>query len=475
MQLIKDKVARAAVIAQVLLQDNMLHAKLAATALRMVHSQDITLESALKALGWRSEYYEHMNKLADLLVDSQCISEQQLKAGFEVSFSTGLPLLRVLIVRQDIASATAQAVLDAHVLLREGRVDFERASSLIAESRHQQQDGGLMQFEDKVRLGRLLVHGGVLSEIDLVSAVEMSLGSEQPIGQVLINNGVITAEILEQALSLQKQLNAKAIGWDEVQDSLKRGKFEKRSAGSSLQDLELSQLLQAAGLSTEADLPTMLRELILQKQNLAFKIVSQHEEIRTNVARELHDTVIADLMMLKRYLSGDKELSRPEIIEITDDVVRQLRDICYDSLPRQLQDLGLESSLKDLLERMQSRTHIKCRFECDGVLPAMPQPVNLHIFRIAQECLNNAEKYSNAREVTLSIKRDGEKVLFTINDDGKGFDPNESVIYSVGGGTGIGSLQERRDLIRVYYPAELRMHSSLGHGSRIVLELTVAD
>jgi len=123
---------------------------------------------------------------------------------------------------------------------------------------------------------------------------------------------------------------------------------------------------------------------------------------------------------------------------------------------------------------MQARTHIDCRFSCQGEIPSMSQPVNLHIFRIAQECLNNAEKYSNAREVSLAVKRDGDKLVFTITDDGKGFD-QDSVAYSTTGGTGIGSLQERRDLIRVYYPAELHMHSSPGHGSRFVLELTVVE
>jgi signal transduction histidine kinase len=474
LQIVTEKVARAAVIAQVLLQDNMLHVKLAATALRMVRSDGVTLEGALKTLGWRSQYYEHINKLGDLLVSSQSISEEQLKAGFEVSFSSGLPLLRVLILRQDITAATAQAALDAQVLLKEGSLDFERACGLIVGSRAGPDDAGIIQFENRVRLGRLLVHAGAVSEIDLVSAVEMSIASEQPIGRVLVNNGVITEEVLERGLALQKQLNARAISWQEAHGSLQQGKFHQRSARSALEDLELSQLMHAAGLTAEEDLPSMLRELILQKQNLSFKIVSQHEEIRTNLARELHDTVIADLMMLKRYLSGDKELSRNEILEITNDVIRQLRDICYDSLPRQLQDLGLQASLKDLMERMQARTHIDCRFSCQGEIPSMSQPVNLHIFRIAQECLNNAEKYSNAREVSLAVKRDGDKLVFTITDDGKGFD-QDSVAYSTTGGTGIGSLQERRDLIRVYYPAELHMHSSPGHGSRFVLELTVVE
>ncbi|HQI21141.1 MAG TPA: hypothetical protein PLW55_17445, partial [Leptospiraceae bacterium] len=78
----------------------------------------------------------------------------------------------------------------------------------------------------------------------------------------------------------------------------------------------------------------------LEVQNLAWKIVQQQEETKRRVARDLHDTVIADLLMLKRYMSGDRALTNEELLETLDEVVEKLRDICNDYAPRNLQDWG---------------------------------------------------------------------------------------------------------------------------------------
>ena len=65
--------------------------------------------------------------------------------------------------------------------------------------------------------------------------------------------------------------------------------------------------------------------LLLANQNLLFKVVNEQEVTKNEIARELHDTVLADLMMLKRYLSGDKELSQQELIDIVDEITKQVR------------------------------------------------------------------------------------------------------------------------------------------------------
>jgi len=82
--------------------------------------------------------------------------------------------------------------------------------------------------------------------------------------------------------------------------------------------------------------------LLLANQNLLFKLVNQQEETRNEIARELHDSVLADLMMLKRYISGDKELSKEEMSDIVDDIIKQLRDI-VNECTRRLSMNGVKS------------------------------------------------------------------------------------------------------------------------------------
>jgi len=494
--LIKPTVVRAATLAQALINDNLLHRDLATAALKLVHVEDVNLEEALQQLGWRAEYYERINAMADMLLDTGCVTSEQMKAAFEVAFASGLPLLRVLVLRQTLRQSLAHAALESQTLLQEGAIDRNQAMQLIVDAAtssdvHQ----SVVRPGNKVRLGELLVCSAVITELDLLSAVEDAIMREDRIGEVLIRAGLISNRILDAALRVQYRLHIGKIEWEQglrlLAEAKERGEqdWELSESGGSVSGIgrPLVQDRETVGLADWTDLEkgdgtaarkqvlSAMQELELQKQNLAFKVVHQHEEIKSTLARELHDTTIADLMMLKRYLSGDKRLSLEETIDIIDHVIRQLRDICYDFSPRQIRDLGLQASLKDLLERMQARTAMQCRFICEGELPQLPDAVQLHLFRIVQECLNNCEKYSGATEISATLQCSDRRLCLTVTDNGKGFDPEEQTGRTLEGGTGMGSMQERCDLIRIHFPAKLSIDSHAGVGSNICLEISLAS
>src|SRR6202000_192659 len=90
--------------------------------------------------------------------------------------------------------------------------------------------------------------------------------------------------------------------------------------------------------------------------------------------------------------------------EELDRVSQKLRDICHDLAPRDLIDWGLKTVIEDLLERVEERTGADCIFDCEGELPDFPYPVQLHIYRIVQELLNNVEKYAEASRIDVNIK-----------------------------------------------------------------------
>ncbi|MBX9939276.1 MAG: hypothetical protein K2Y32_08495 [Candidatus Obscuribacterales bacterium] len=206
---------------------------------------------------------------------------------------------------------------------------------------------------------------------------------------------------------------------------------------------------------------TIEQRLELQRNNLLFKLLNQQEELKNQLARDLHDSVIADLMMLKRYLSGDRKLSSEETIEIVDEIVRQLRDLVNEYSPRQLQEWGLKVGVEDLLDRVSRRTGIDTKLVFQGELPRYPDLVTLHIFRIIQECLNNVEKHAEATAVEVEIR--ASKVgdsTFTIKDNGKGFDPKTVRIEADGSHSmGIGGMKERTELIKCFYPARITITS----------------
>lgn len=219
-----------------------------------------------------------------------------------------------------------------------------------------------------------------------------------------------------------------------------------------------------------------VRELLFAEQNMAQKIVSQQEEIQNRIARDLHDAVIQDIMSIERLLGSGKPESVEESISGLDKICHRLREICQDLAPRDLIDWGLETVVEDMLERVGERTGADCSFVSDTELPELPYPVQLHIFRIVQECLNNIEKYACASRVMVRIDAPDGRMLVTIKDNGKGFTPHESEPRKAReGGMGITGIKERAEMIRCFYPAWIKIESEPEKGSTTILEIQIAD
>ncbi len=493
-----QETVRTAGLAHTLLMENLIVQDMAVEAVCKSVQEKINLEEALENLGWRTDYRLIVGRLCQILTESGSVSEADLNNAVEASTASGLPLGRVLVVRRVVPEALVYAALTGQVMIKEGRIKAEQA---IAGLRLAAQERISIELAlaklgaipatrtDPIRLGELLSAAGLVSEIDLLSAVEKGMGHEVPIGQVLLKHGLLPQHLLDKALTLQFMVNNRSMTPNEAVAQLQRiakspreeveyGDRRERGPESIDDYADLPESVKVLGIYKREDWMRTIQELTLEKQNLAYKVVSQQEEMKYRLARELHDTIIADLMMLKRYLGGDKKLSNDETIEIVDHIVMQLRDICSDFAPRNFKEWGLMMTLKDMMDRMSERTGIQSTFLCEIEIPDLPDPVGLHTYRIIQEGLNNVEKYSGASEVALFIEKPSEKLLrFKLSDNGKGFSTDGGSspkrTSDASGGMGMGGMRERADLIRCFFPTALAVESSPGHGSTITLEIEV--
>jgi len=227
--------------------------------------------------------------------------------------------------------------------------------------------------------------------------------------------------------------------------------------------------LRKATISAPPGSPSPAHLATIEKQNLVYRLLAQQEELKNDVARELHDTVIADLMTLKRNLASNVDLDRDELQTALQQLIDRLRDICGEFAPR-LQDWGLSIAIEALLERVEQNGPVDCVFNCDDDLPSLPDIVELNVFRIVQECLNNVTKYANASRVTISLGNQDGEVVCTIQDNGVGFDPAKKV-RSGSSGLGLSSMKDRVEVIRAFFPATLSIESAPGAGTRVVLNL----
>ncbi|MBY0356693.1 MAG: sensor histidine kinase [Candidatus Obscuribacterales bacterium] len=237
----------------------------------------------------------------------------------------------------------------------------------------------------------------------------------------------------------------------------------------------IQQYLVEEASGSQERLANSINQLLLERQNLAQKVVIQQEEIQKRIARDLHDAVISDVMALKRSLSSDK-LSANDLTKSLETIVQRLREICYELSPRDLADWGLSTVIEDMLEHMAQRTGADCLLNCDLELPSLPSAVELHIYRIVQESLNNIEKYAQATKAVVNITLSGQTLTVEVADNGSGFVLSETnVKENMIGGYGMASLRERVDLISCFYPARLNIKSEPDKGSKVILEIDLTS
>jgi signal transduction histidine kinase len=211
----------------------------------------------------------------------------------------------------------------------------------------------------------------------------------------------------------------------------------------------------------------------LEMRNLSQRIVSQQEEVQRRIARDLHDAVIADLTLLKRAVLSEPPVSRDHVSQSLDAVVLKLREICYELSPSDLKDWGLNTTLEALVEQVAARTGANCMLNFVDNIPSLDSFVELHIFRIIQEALNNSAKYSGASQISVTAELKHGWLSFEVRDNGKGFDASQLSGPSKHGGMGRTSMQERVEMIRAVFPTRLDVTSQPGAGTTTTLFIKV--
>ena len=164
------------------------------------------------------------------------------------------------------------------------------------------------------------------------------------------------------------------------------------------------------------------------------RLVEVQEAERRLLARELHDRVGQNLTALGINLSivasGLPAGSKPELAgrleecsSLVEGTVDAMRNVMAELRPHALDDYGLPAALRSLATGFSRRTGIQVAFEGDAPGADLPKPVDLAMFRIAQEALNNVAKHANAQRVEIAIRRTNGRATLSVRDDGIGFDP----------------------------------------------------
>ena len=167
-----------------------------------------------------------------------------------------------------------------------------------------------------------------------------------------------------------------------------------------------------------------IRDLVAHLQHI-------REQERTRIAREIHDELGQQLTGLKMYISWLSKKTLPfnngvrEKFEATtsliEETIRSVRRISLELRPSMLDDLGLIAALEWQSNEFEKRSGITTEFINRAVQVEMPASVKTGLFRIYQESLTNVARHAGATRVTAVLELNGNDLILTISDNGKGF------------------------------------------------------
>ena len=210
-------------------------------------------------------------------------------------------------------------------------------------------------------------------------------------------------------------------------------------------------------------------------RKLAAGLIQAQENERRRIGRELHDDVgqrvallVVGLDRLSTEPSGNVDRERSLVSDLrcmAEEVAQSLRAVAHQLHSSTLQHLGLVKALQGLCRTFSQQYQVKVKLEAQP-LQGLPDAVNLCLFRLAQEALNNAVKHGRADSITVTLTRTGELLRLQIEDTGTGFDP-----AAVSDGLGLVSMRERLRMVG----GTLVIQSSPGEGTVIEAVLDSAS
>jgi len=238
-------------------------------------------------------------------------------------------------------------------------------------------------------------------------------------------------------------------------------------------------------LSGDLSNVSRILESAKSRQLLGLKIIMAQEEERKRVAREIHDgpaQTLANLVLkteiAERFLEmGDKENLQSELADLKTQIrsgLEEIRKIIFLLRPMALDDLGLTPTLRKYVQDFEERTRIKTSFEATGKERRLPGAMEVAMFRLAQEALNNVQRHARATFVSLRVNFTDSEVQMTIQDNGVGFrmnDPGPRGRNKLQSQFGLMGMRERVELLQ----GTLDIDSAPGQGTTINIRLPLRE
>jgi len=214
-------------------------------------------------------------------------------------------------------------------------------------------------------------------------------------------------------------------------------------------------------------------------EKVSGQLIEAQEKERRRIARELHDDICQKLALLSMEIeqttgsmdalpTATKE-RLAEIHQHSIEVTSDVQALSHELHSSRLDYLGLVEAIRGFCRETAEKYTVSIEFKDENVPKLLSKDVSLGLFRVAQEALHNALKYSGVRHFAVEVGGTAEKVQLVVRDPGAGFDVEEA---KARGGLGLVSMQERINMLS----GQFSIDSRPGEGTKIVASVPlIAD
>jgi two-component system, NarL family, sensor kinase len=210
----------------------------------------------------------------------------------------------------------------------------------------------------------------------------------------------------------------------------------------------------------------------LQRQR--FRAVMEAEENeRARVAKDLHDGIGQLLSVAKLTLSAieipqDAEPLRllNNSMQVIDQAAKEVRSISHNMMPAALTEIGLDAALRDLFLKINESKLLRVNLEAKGLDDRLPASVEIAVYRVVQEVINNMMKHSKADTISVYLTRTGPSVRLSIADNGVGF---EKELIAKSRGLGWKNILSRISMLN----GQIEVDTQPGAGTNVNIQFAI--
>ncbi len=219
-----------------------------------------------------------------------------------------------------------------------------------------------------------------------------------------------------------------------------------------------------------------IQQLEMDKQLIAVDaMLKGQEEERSRLAKDLHDGLGGLLSGVKYSLSNMKDnlIVTPDnmvvferSLDMLDTSIKELRRVAHNMMPEMLTKYGLDEALKEYTNAVNGTNLLSVKYQSLGMEYRIDKSIEIIVYRIVQELLNNILKHAEATEAFIQLIREDSRLNIVVEDNGKGFD---AAILKENKGAGWTSIRSRVE----YLKGQMDLHSEQGKGTLVNIEFKV--